>query len=132
MISVDDYLALYASAGWGAIPPEQAQAGINGSAYVVAAKDEASVVGTARLLLDGGSAALIKDVIVFPEYQGRGIGRTMMEQLIEYLRSRLKPGWRVLVDLSATPGKEGFYQKFGFAIRPNTNFGNGMVMRLIK
>ena len=125
-INVDDYSALRKSAGWSTIPSEQAQAGLDGSAFVIAALDGEKVAGTARLIWDGGYGALIKDVLVFPEYQGNGIGSEMMRQIIEYLKEQMKPGWSVCIDLMTAPGKETFYQKFGFVARPRDNRGTGM------
>ena len=98
-ISVEDYNALRQSAGWGAVNPEQAQASINGSTFVVAAKDGDNTIGAARLLWDGGNSALIKDMLVLPEYQGRGIGSEMMERILSYLKEHMKPGWGVSIDL---------------------------------
>ena len=125
-ISVDDYNALRRSAGWNEIYPEQAQAGLDGSAMVIAALDGDKTIGTARLVWDGGYGSLIKDVLVFPEYQGKGIGTEMVRQILEYLKEQMKPGWGVAVDLMASYGKEAFYQKFGFIARPRDNRGAGM------
>ncbi|MDR1822107.1 MAG: GNAT family N-acetyltransferase [Oscillospiraceae bacterium] len=127
-ISAADYNALREAVGWGVLPAEQAQRGIDGSTFVVAASDAGHAVGVARVLYDGGSAALIKDVIVLPEYQRREIGTELMNRVMEFLRGQLKPGWHILIDLSATKGKEPFYEKFGFELRPNERFGDGMAM----
>ena len=127
-ISVEDYNALRLSAGWPAIEPGQAQAGLIGSAIVVAANDGDKTIGTGRLVWDGGCAALIKDVLVLPEYQNMGIGTAIMERILLRLKDSLKPGWAVSVDLMAAVGKEGFYEKFGFSSRPRHNRGPGMDM----
>jgi len=126
VISVEDYNRLRMSAGWKTIEPEQARAGLDGSAFVIAAKDGDLAVGTGRLVWDGGYGALIKDVLVLPEYQNMGIGTEIMERILSFLRQRMKPGWSVSVDLMAASGKEGFYEKFGFAARPRENRGAGM------
>ena len=131
-ISVEDYNALRISAGWMAINPEQAQAGLNGSTYIIAANDGGKTIGVARLVWDGGYAALIKDVLVLPDYQGNGIGKHMMEQMISYLKEQMKPGWGIFVDLMTAIGKEAFYEKFGFVARPLNNRGAGMDMWLTK
>jgi GNAT superfamily N-acetyltransferase len=131
-ISVEDYNALRLSTGWSAIEPEQAQVGLAGSAFVTAAKDGTKTIGTGRLIWDGGSAALIKDVLVLPEYQGMGIGTAMMEQILSFLKENIKPGWGVSVDLMAAIGKEGYYEKFGFVSRPRENRGAGMDMWIVK
>ena len=131
-ISVEDYNFLRVSAGWGKIQAEQAQAGINGSAFVIAAKDGDRTVGTARLVWDGGNAALIKDVLVLTDYQGKGIGKYMTEQLLSFLKEQMKPGWGISVDLMSALGKEGFYEKIGFVSRPRDKRGAGMDMYITK
>ena len=129
-ISEPDYRALRASAGWFPIPSAQAEAGLRGSALIVAAEDGGRAVGCARLVWDGGYAALLKDVLVLPEYQGHGIGAEMVTRIIEFLKSRLRPGYVMQVDLMAASGKEGFYEKLGFSPRPRENRGAGMDMLL--
>ena len=131
-VSVEDYALLRASAGWRAIHPEQAKAGIDGSAFVVAAKDGEKTVGVARLIWDGGYGALIKDVLVLPDYQEQGIGKEMVARIIGFLESKLKPGYGIAVDLMAAKGKEGFYERFGFAAHPNEYRGAGMELWLTK
>ena len=131
-ISVEDYNALRTSAGWSEINPEQAQAGLIGNTLLVSAKDGDTTVGVARLVWDGGYAALIKDVLVLPEYQGLGIGTAMMEQIFNYLKSKMNPGWGIAVDIMSAIGKEGFYEKFGFVSRPRDNRGAGMDLWITK
>jgi len=125
-ISVAHYNALRQSAGWQTIHPVQAADGLNGSALLVAAYDGARAVGVARLVWDGGYAALVKDVLVLPEYQGQGIGTEMMQQILQFLRSKLQPGYLLQIDLMAAIGKEGFYEKLDFEARPRSNRGAGM------
>ena len=132
IISVEDYNALRLSAGWSAIEPEQARVGLAGSAFVTAAKDGDKTVGTGRLVWDGGYAALIKDVLVLPGYQGMGIGTAMIEQILSFLKENMKPGWGISVDLMAALGKEGFYEKLGFMSRPRERRGAGMDMWITK
>lgn len=131
-ISVEDYNFLRMSAGWSMIKNEQAEAGLTGSVYVIAAYDDEKIVGTARLIWDGGSAALVKDVLVIPSYQGMGIGRTMMENVLHYLKEHMKSGWEVSVDLMSANDKEVFYEKVGFLSRPRDKCGAGMDLLLIK
>ncbi len=71
-------------------------------------------------------AALVKDVLVLPEYQSRGIGSEMMNRIMSFLKSKLEPGFVIQIDLMAATGKEPFYEKFGFVSRPRDNRGAGM------
>jgi GNAT superfamily N-acetyltransferase len=125
-ITAEDYTALRKSAGWKYIHPEQAAAGLEGSAFIVAAKDGLKTIGTARLIWDSGYSAYITDVVVFPDYRGQGIGTEMMNRILEFLRSKMKPGFKIAVYLLAAKDKEPFYEKFGFVARPYENRGAGM------
>ena len=130
-ILVEDYNMLRASAGWLTIHPEQAKIGLKGSALLIAAKDGDITVGTARLVWDSGCAALIKDVLVLPEYQGLGVGTAMVTQIIDHLKSKLNPGYVIQIDLMSANAQESFYEKFGFSVRPRENRGPGMDMWLV-
>jgi GNAT superfamily N-acetyltransferase len=110
---------------------EQIKTGLINSAFIVAAKDGESTVGMARIVSDGGYVYFIVDVLVLPEYQRKGIGKSMMEKVMEYIRSNLHEGYCIQVDLLAAKGKENFYKKFGFIERPNDSYGCGMTQRIV-
>ncbi len=65
------------------------------------------LIGFGRAISDGAYQAAIYDCAVLPEFQGQGIGMTIMDTLL----SRLS---HCNIILYASPGKEGFYQKHGF------------------
>ena len=65
-------------------------------------------------------------LIVHPDYQGQGLGRTLMNDAMAYIKSLVKPGYKVMVSLMAAQGKEDFYKKFGFITRPDETHGSGM------
>ncbi len=125
-IPVDDYLLLRKSVHWTELCTEQAQQGLKNSAYVISCYDHNNIVGTARILWDGGYIAYLSDVIVLPQYQGNGIGRHMVERAIAFVKSQLKPNWRIKIILVSSKGTEQFYKKFGFMERPNDASGPGM------
>ena len=129
-ITVEDYNNLRASVGWQPLVPKQAAAGLQGTAFLVAALEGSRTVGMARLICDGGYIAFLADVIVLPDYQGQGIGRAMMERVMTYVRGQMKEGWRVLAALVAAPGKETFYEKFGFMTLHGDAAGTGMLQWL--
>lgn len=131
-VSVEDCAKLRDSAGWALPHPGQIEISLKNSALIVAAKDGDATVGMARLVSDGGYVIFVVDVLVLPEYQRMGIGKAMMEKIMEYVDSMLEDGYYILVDLMAAPGKEEFYEEFGFIKRPNDKFGYGMSLRLKK
>ena len=124
-ITPEEYLGLRKAVGWSVFPVEQAQGGINNS-HVVCLRDNGRAVAMGRVIWDHGYSVLIADIIVEPSYQGQGLGRTLMETIMDYIRSLLKPGYRIFVSLLAAEEKEGFYKKFGFIERPSEYFGPGM------
>nr|WP_122013354.1 GNAT family N-acetyltransferase [Maliibacterium massiliense] len=125
-ISVADYNALRKVVGWSAVEPEMAQQGLQNAYYFVCAMEGSRAVGMLRVIGDGGYSAFIDDVAVHPDYQGRGIGKTMLGMALAHLRGTLKPGQSLMVSLLAATGKESFYERFGFARRPNDAHGAGM------
>ncbi|NLL49031.1 MAG: GNAT family N-acetyltransferase [Firmicutes bacterium] len=103
------------SLGFRQIHPEQLRAGLVGSTYLLAAYEGERAVGFARLVWDGGSVALIPDILVRPEFQGRGIEARLVRRLLDFLRAKLKPGWGIQVDIRAW-NEPGLYESFGFEI----------------
>jgi len=65
------------------------------------------LIGAGRAISDRISYAAIFDVVIAPEYQNRGVGTAIMENLIEAAQA---PN----VILHSVPGKEGFYSRLGF------------------
>lgn len=131
-ISVKDYFHLRELVGWGNFPEEEAQAGLDHSAYIVCYKDGEKTIATARLVWDFGYIAFICDVIVHPDYQKKGLGKKLMNDILDFIKENIKEGYRVKVNLMSSKGKEEFYKKFGFSVRPNDYFGCGMDMWLVK
>lgn len=68
------------------------------------------------------------DVIVMPAYQGHGIGKALVTECIKFIDRQLKQGWRIKIVIVSAKGKEQFYEKLGFQIRPNDKDGAGMDM----
>ena len=124
-ISPEEYLGLRQAVGWSVFPREQAESGLQNS-HVICFRDKEKAVALGRVIWDHGYSILISDVIVTPEYQGQGLGRKLMEEIMSYIRSLLKPGYRIMISLMAAENKQGFYKKFGFIERPSELFGPGM------
>lgn len=67
-----------------------------------------------RFVTDYGYIGLIADVVIKPEYQGKGIGTMLINNLLDRAKSSLEEGEVLMIHLLATDGKRNFYQKFGF------------------
>lgn len=127
IISVEDYNKIRKAVGWKVLDEKQARSGLDNSLYVVAAYDDDEAVGSARIIGDGGYMYLVADVMVLPEYHGKGIGGNLLRRINRWFDDLAEDGSCVMVNLMATSGNEGFYEKFGFIKRPNEKMGAGMV-----
>ena len=117
-------------AGWGNTSILKAEVAIKNTPFSITAFDNDNVIGIGRIIGDGALIWYIQDVIVLPEYQGKGIGKTIMNYLIEYAKSNSVPNEDFTIGLMSAKGKEAFYEKFGFVSRPRENRGAGMDMGL--
>ncbi|MDE5992188.1 MAG: GNAT family N-acetyltransferase [Oscillospiraceae bacterium] len=127
-VSAEEVNFLRASVGFRQIPPEQIGAGLDGSALVVSAYDQSRIVGMARLIWDGGMVALITDVLVLPEYKTHGVEQELITRLLDFLRSKLKPGFGIQVDVKVWNDREAFYESLGF--QPSTRERRGTPMHI--
>lgn len=110
------FLRLFTSTGWAtALPPERLVGALDASWHCVCAFDGDRLVGMGRTLSDGALHALIVEVIVEPGWQGRGVGRGIVERLVQ----RCRDAGIDQIQLFCAEGKRGFYESLGFAARPN-------------
>lgn len=68
--------------------------------------DGETLVGCARLLTDGYLFSTITEILLRPDYQGKGIGRKLMEIAFEFSPSTLSFG--------AQSQNEAFFEKLGY------------------
>jgi ribosomal protein S18 acetylase RimI-like enzyme len=95
-------------AGMAYHPAELHRTAFENSAVKLFLLDASSrLIGFGRAISDGAYQAALYDIAVVPQYQGEGFGKMITEELLKKL-----PGIQVM--LYAKPGKESFYQKFGF------------------
>jgi ribosomal protein S18 acetylase RimI-like enzyme len=87
--------------------PELLEVAFRNSLLSVFAFDGSVLVGAGRALSDGVWRAAIYDVAVLPEYQGKGIGSKIIQHLVQNAKVDV-------VMLYSVPGKEKFYEQFGF------------------
>lgn len=129
-LTAEEYLAIERQMGDPMTTKEQAERAIANQLFAVTAVKDGQIVGIARLLGDGAIYWYINDVWVLPEYQGKGIGRHMVNRLVEYVKETGLPGTSVSLCLMCAKGKEGFYEKLGFFRRPCEWEGAGMEMEI--
>jgi ribosomal protein S18 acetylase RimI-like enzyme len=98
----------YRIAPLGEKSPDDLRVSFTNSRFKCFVFDGALLVGAGRAVADGIDCSYICDVAVHPQYQGRGLGKAIIEKLRDFSATHRK------IILYANPGKEGFYRKLGF------------------
>lgn len=126
-LSLKQYLELRASVGWKVLNEKQAEKALKNSIYTLCAYDGNQPVGMGRIVGDGAVISYIQDLVVHPGYQNQGVGRKIIEGLIQFVRDHNPEGNEMMLCLMCAKGRESFYQKFGFLARPTGQLGPGMI-----
>jgi len=124
---VKTYIDIRLAAGLSRKSIEAAEKGLPNSLYSVMVMDEGQPIGIGRVIGDGGCFFEITDMAVLPEYQGKGVGRMIMEALVNWLKTNAPV--TAYVSLMADHGTPEFYQKFGFT-RAEMPKSSGMYLRM--
>lgn len=124
--TLGEYNELRLLAGWPLLGEEMVRTGLSNSIFSVVVLNENDLItGMGRILGDHAIYFHIQDVIVRPEYQRQGVGKLIMNELMDYL-DRVG-GKYTNIGLMCSKGREDFYKQFGFIERPNDKFGSGMI-----
>ncbi len=107
-INWDELSHLYKIAPLGDKNPEDLKTIFTNSRYKCFVYNDVKLVGVGRALADGVDVSYIADVAILPEYQGQGIGKAIVNKLVEFSKGYNK------ILLFASVGKELFYAKLGF------------------
>ncbi len=127
--SVEDFLRLRKVSGLSERPRAAAEKGLPNSLFGVVAKTTTKntitntvTIGMGRVVGDGGLNFEIVDVAVDPLFQGKGIGREIMQEILKWLDIHAPEGSYISLVADVPP----FYEKLGFKyVRPESE---GMYM----
>ncbi len=112
--TVLDMIALYKDAGWWEDAYDRDHGFLKkipeGSALFAGAFMGKKMIGMGRVLSDRSSDAYIQDIVVLKPYQGRGLGKKIVQKLIRGLKE-MGVDW---IGLIAEPGTNPFYENLGF------------------
>lgn len=113
--TAEEFISLWESVWDGAPTLEQTRLAMEHTLFRVSVYDGEKVIAMARMIGDMGLCYYIKDVVVRPEYQKQGIGRLLIDELLNFIRENGVSGTDIFVELCAMPDKIPFYEKFGFS-----------------
>jgi len=75
---------------------------------------------------DGGSLITFRMSSSNRNINGRAIGKQLMNKIMDYIRAHANNN--SVIGLMSAKGKEAFYTRYGFMIRPDDRLGSGMTM----
>lgn len=113
-LTAEEFISLWKTV-WGDGPSFlQTELAMKHTLYRVSIYDKNEIVAMARMIGDMGLNYYIKDVVVKPEYQKKGIGKLLINELMTYIKENGISGTDIFIELCAMPDKIPFYKKFGF------------------
>ena len=113
-LTSEEFIFLW-EAVWGDGPSlEQTELAMKHTLFRVSIYDKDKIIAMARMIGDMGLNYYIKDVVVKPEYQKKGIGKMLINELMKYIGENGVKDTNIFVELCAMPDKISFYEQFGF------------------
>jgi ribosomal protein S18 acetylase RimI-like enzyme len=110
--SPEDYIRLRTICNLRPPPPHKVAQALAASLHsIIAQNTNGETVGTVRAIGDGHLYVQIVDMAVDPAYQRQGIGKRMLDEMIDWID---KECGDVYVSLIAMPGSEEMYRRVGF------------------
>ena len=107
-----EILRLYRSVGWTAYTDhlEVLQKGFEKSMLTLAAYEGDQLLGIIRAVGDGHTIVFVQDILVFPEYQRKGIGTALLQAMLD----RYSHVRQIELATDNTPKTIAFYKSMGF------------------
>ena len=111
--SVEEYCILRVETGLSPKSIEAAEIALKNTWYGLHIKfNDEKTVGMGRIIGDGGCFFQIVDIAVKSEHQGKGLGKLIMEDLINYFKNNAPQS--AYVSFIADGDAKHLYEKYGF------------------
>lgn len=124
-IDIEQVVALYRFADWAKDrTEEETEAVLSQSSLVLSLWEGDRLIAFARVLTDFVFRAAIYDVIVHPDFQRKGVGRVLIDRLLNHPSLKKVPVFHLL-----TLDKRPFYEKLGFVSTAERNLSAMIFIR---
>ena len=128
-IKTEDFESIRASVGWNKINYDQINRALKNSMVNVSVFDNDLCIGVGRIVGDHILKGMLTDVMVRPEYQGKGVGKLVVNKLISKLYNYVGEGESFQLEASPTASNREFYIKCGLKYKPENQDGVYMWIR---
>ena len=119
----EDFLEVIESVGFKTYNKEQVTKALKNTMYMVKVEVDGKLAGIGRVVGDYSIVCCLSDICVKPEFQKRGIGLIIVNELKKMIEDGVKDGEKMQIELTPTAGNEKFYQKAGFKYKPDVITG---------
>ena len=123
IISIDEFLEVIESVGFKTYSNEQVNKALNNTMYMVKVTVDGKLAGIGRVVGDFSIVCMLSDICVKPEFQRKGIGLKIVNELKRLIENGVKEGEKMQIELTPTAGNEEFYKKAGFKYKPDVITG---------
>ena len=103
---------------------EAAAKGLPNSLFAVQVLQGDEIVGMGRIIGDGGCFYQVVDIAVLPAHQGRGLGKLIMREIMQYIEEKVPAS--AYVSLIADGQAQQLYAQFGFTHTAPKSVGMAM------
>lgn len=118
-ISTNEFLEVVEAVGWKTYSEEQITKALRNTMYMVKATVDGKLAGIGRVVGDFSIVCMLSDICVKPEFQGKGIGLKIVNELKRLIEDGVKEGEKMQIELTPTAGNEAFYERAGFKYKPD-------------
>ena len=123
--AIATYQLLRVAAGLSAKSTEAAAKGLPNSLFAVQVLLGDEVVGMGRIIGDGGCFFQVVDIAVLPAHQGKGLGKRIMREIMQFIETDVPPS--AYVSLIADGQAQDLYAQFGFQHTAPASVGMALV-----
>lgn len=110
--SVKAFNQLRVEAGLSSKEKTAIEIGLPNTLFAVSIYDGDTLIGMGRVVGDGGVVFHVVDIVVKPSYQEQGLGKRVMQEIMNYLDNHTYKG--SYVSLIADIPADKLYEQFGF------------------
>lgn len=126
-LKVEEYQLLRKTTGWDMLDDEVVKKALGKDLFSVCVYDNKKPIGMGRVIGDGAIYFYVQDIIVAPEYKGKGIGKLIMDHVEQYINKTANNN--SFVGLMAAADVKEFYYKFGYKERSGSRPGMFKVIK---
>ncbi|MBI9067762.1 MAG: GNAT family N-acetyltransferase [Salinivirgaceae bacterium] len=119
--SVTEFQDLRSTTGWAMHSADVVEKALAKDLFTICISYQNQLIGVGRIIGDGAMYFYIQDIIVRPEFKGKGIGKIIMNAIEKYLNTHTYKN--SFIGLMAADGVKEFYKKFGYSERDENKPG---------